>query len=73
MMRQEGLVACQPRPFRITTEADAVAAENIPDLLKRDFTADRPGRSAVKFRFTRFGMDAAAAASASVVIRNGRG
>ena len=43
MMRQEGLVACQPRPFRITTEADAVAAANMPDLLKRDFTADRPG------------------------------
>jgi putative transposase len=43
MMRQEGLVACQPRPFRITTEADAVAAANMPDLVKRDFTADRPG------------------------------
>jgi putative transposase len=46
MMGQEGLVACQPRPFRITTEADALAAANIPDLVKRDFTADRPG---VKF------------------------
>ena len=43
MMRQEGLVACPPRPFRITTEADAVAAATMPDLLKRDFTADRPG------------------------------
>ena len=30
MMRQEGLVACQPRPFRVTTEANAVAAANIP-------------------------------------------
>jgi putative transposase len=46
IMLQEGLVACQPRPFRITTEADAVAAANMPDLVKRDFTADRPG---VKF------------------------
>ena len=46
LMRQEGLVACQPRPFRVTTEADAVAAANMPDLLTRDFTADRPG---VKF------------------------
>jgi transposase InsO family protein len=46
MMRQEGLVACQPRPFRVTTEADAVAAANMPDLLTRDFTAVRPG---VKF------------------------
>ena len=39
----EGLVACQPRPFRIMTEADAEAAVNMPDLVKRDFTADRPG------------------------------
>jgi putative transposase len=46
IMRHEGLVACQPRPFRITTEADAEAAATMPDLVKRDFTADRPG---VKF------------------------
>jgi putative transposase len=46
IMRQQGLVACQPRPFRITTAADAEAAANMPDLVKRDFTADRPG---VKF------------------------
>jgi len=46
LMRQEGLVACQPRPFRVTTEANALAAANMPDLLTRDFTADRPG---VKF------------------------
>ena len=46
IMRQEGLVACQPRPFRITTAADAEAAASMPDLVKRDFTADRPG---VKF------------------------
>jgi transposase InsO family protein len=39
-------VACQPRPFRITTEADAEAAAGMPNLVKRDFTADRPG---VKF------------------------
>ncbi|SFI00131.1 Transposase InsO and inactivated derivatives [Cryobacterium levicorallinum] len=43
LMRQIGLVACQPRPFRITTEADAEAAATMPDLVKRDFTADRPG------------------------------
>ena len=43
LMRQIGLVACQPRRFRITTEADAEAAANMPDLVKRDFTADRPG------------------------------
>jgi len=46
MMRHEGLIACQPRPFRVTTEADAVAGANMPDLLTRDFTAVRPG---VKF------------------------
>jgi len=43
IMLREGLVACKPRPFRVTTEADAVAAATMPDLLKRDFTADRPG------------------------------
>ena len=42
-MRQIGLVACQPRPFGITTEADAEAAATMPDLVKRGFTADRPG------------------------------
>ncbi|HEY8701819.1 MAG TPA: IS3 family transposase [Arthrobacter sp.] len=46
IMRYQGLVACQPRPFRVTTEADAEAAAGMPDLLKRDFTADQPG---VKF------------------------
>jgi transposase InsO family protein len=43
IMRDEGLVACQPRPFRVTTEADAHAAASMPDLLERDFTAERPG------------------------------
>jgi transposase InsO family protein len=46
IMRQIGLVACQPRPFRITTEPDAEAAASMPDLVTRDFTASRPG---VKF------------------------
>jgi transposase InsO family protein len=46
IMRSESLIACQPRPFRVTTEADAEAAAGMPDLVKRDFTADRPG---VKF------------------------
>ena len=43
IMRQEGLVPCQPRPFRVTTEADAEAAASMPDLVQRDFIADRPG------------------------------
>ena len=45
-MRVEALIACQPRPFRVTTEDDKDAAAGMPDLLRRDFTADRPG---VKF------------------------
>ncbi|NYI47791.1 transposase InsO family protein [Nocardioides aromaticivorans] len=46
IMRTQGLIACQPRPFRVTTDADAEAAATMPDLVERDFTADRPG---VKF------------------------
>jgi transposase InsO family protein len=43
IMRQEALIPCQPRPFQVTTEADAEAAVSMPDLVKRDFTAERPG------------------------------
>jgi transposase InsO family protein len=43
IMRSEDLVPCRPRPFRVTTEADAEGAAAIPDLVRRDFTADRPG------------------------------
>lgn len=43
IMRSEGLIACQPRPFRVTTEADARTAADMPDLFGRDFAADRPG------------------------------
>ncbi len=46
VMRTEGLVACQPKPFRVTTTADTEAVTDTPDLLERDFTATRPG---VKF------------------------
>jgi putative transposase len=46
LMASLGLVACQPRPFRVTTEADVEGAASITDHVKRDFTADRPG---VKF------------------------
>ncbi|WP_286216080.1 IS3 family transposase [Demequina sediminis] len=47
IMRHEHLVPCQPRPFRVTTEADAEAAALMPDLVKRDFTADGPGQKFV--------------------------
>ncbi len=43
IMRTQGLIACQPRPFRVTTEADGEAAAQMPDLVGRDFSADRPG------------------------------
>jgi transposase InsO family protein len=46
-MRELGLVPCQPRPWRHSlTEADP-AAGPIPDLVARDFTADRPGQKMV--------------------------
>jgi transposase InsO family protein len=47
IMRELGLVACQPRPWRHSlTEADAGAGP-IPDLVNRDFTADAPGAKMV--------------------------
>lgn len=47
IMRELDLVPCQPRPWRHgLTDADP-AAEPIPDLLNRDFTADRPGEKMV--------------------------
>jgi putative transposase len=42
LMRELGLVACQPRPYKTTTIADQHPAP-IPDLVGRDFTADAPG------------------------------
>lgn len=47
IMRELGLVPCQPAPWRHSlTEAD-LAAGPIPDLLARDFTADAPGMKMV--------------------------
>jgi len=46
IMRDLGLVPCQPRPRRNLTQADA-ASGPIPDLVNRDFTADAPGRKMV--------------------------
>lgn len=42
IMRDEGLYPCQPRPKRVTTIPDEHTAD-VPDLVQRDFTADRPG------------------------------
>ncbi|WP_329142625.1 IS3 family transposase [Streptomyces sp. NBC_01456] len=46
LMRELGLVPCQPRPWRVTTVADDTAPST-PDLIARDFTADAPGRKLV--------------------------
>jgi transposase InsO family protein len=46
LMRELGLVACQPRPWRPATTQQGCAGP-IPDLVNRDFTADAPGRKMV--------------------------
>jgi len=47
LVRELGLVPCQPRPWRHSlTEADP-AAGAIPDLVARDFTATAPGEKMV--------------------------
>ena len=44
VMRELGLEPCQPRPWRFSlTEGDG-QEHDIPDHVKRDFTADAPGR-----------------------------
>jgi putative transposase len=46
LMRELGLVACQPRPWRpATTQQGAVGP--IPDLVNRDFSAEVPGQKMV--------------------------
>lgn len=46
IMREEGLEACQPKPFRPTTTI-AGDAHDIADLIARDFTASEPGHKLV--------------------------
>lgn len=46
LMRELGLVPCQPRPFRPTTTIAGDAAA-VPDLVGRDFTAAAPGTKLV--------------------------
>ena len=46
LMRELGLVACQPRPWRPSTTQQG-AAGPIPDLVARDFTAAVPGEKMV--------------------------
>jgi transposase InsO family protein len=46
LMRELGLVACQPRPWRPQTTRQG-AAGPIPDLVNRDFSAGTPGAKIV--------------------------
>jgi putative transposase len=46
LMRELGLVACQPRPWRPSTTKQG-AAGPIPDLVNRDFSAAAPGEKMV--------------------------
>lgn len=41
IMRELGLVPCQPRPWRPVTTIAGDSAD-LPDLVRRDFTADKP-------------------------------
>ncbi|MDQ0955749.1 transposase InsO family protein [Streptomyces phaeochromogenes] len=45
LMRELGLVPCQPRPKRF--DLAQAAAGQVPDLVGRDFTADAPGEKLV--------------------------
>jgi putative transposase len=47
LMRELGLVTCQPKPYRPTTTVTDADAPAIPDLVNRDFTATRPGEKLV--------------------------
>ncbi len=47
IMRERDLEPCQPRPWRFSlTEGDG-QEHDIPDLVRRDFTADAPGEKMV--------------------------
>ena len=46
LMRELGLVACQPRPWRPSTTKQGQAGP-IPDLVRRDFSAEVPGAKMV--------------------------
>jgi putative transposase len=47
LMRELGLVPCQPRPWRHSLTDQNPAAGPIPDLVRRDFTASAPGEKMV--------------------------
>lgn len=47
LVRELGLMACQPRPWRLSLTDHDPAAGPVPDLVCRDFTATAPGEKMV--------------------------
>ena len=47
IMRDQGLVPCQPRPWRAGLTENDGSAGSIPDLVNRDFAANAPGKKMV--------------------------
>lgn len=47
LMRELGLIPCQPRPWRPKTTQAGDGHESIPDLVGRQFTAEAPGTKLV--------------------------
>jgi putative transposase len=47
LMRELGLQPCQPRPWRHSLTEQDGQAHDIPDLVRRDFTAEKPGQKMV--------------------------
>jgi putative transposase len=47
LMRELGLLPCQPKPWRCSLTEQDGAAGPIPDLVNRDFTAGNPGEKMV--------------------------
>jgi putative transposase len=43
LMRELGLEPCQPQPWRLSLTEQDGKTHHIPDLVRRDFTADAPG------------------------------
>jgi transposase InsO family protein len=47
LMRELGLEPCQPKPYRSSLTKQDGAADPVPDLVRRDFTAGKPGQKMV--------------------------
>jgi putative transposase len=47
LMRELGLEPCQPRPWRFSLTENDGRQHDIPDLVRRDFTAEAPGQKMV--------------------------